>query len=154
MKKLYLIAIIALLNGAVFNGCTKKADPTPATVTNSFTATLGGNAWTAATVDGSVYQGSYINVKGTGSDGSILQVTMPLGIKAGSFSIGPGTENTVALNYGGTAYAASQGNGGTLTISSNDGNVIKGSFSKLTMHDTNFAKYENNCSGSFTAKYQ
>jgi hypothetical protein len=154
MKKLFLIAIIAFLNTAAFTACTKKTDPAPTTVTSSFSATLGGAGWSAATINGSIYQGSYINVKGTASDGSILQITMPLDIKAGSYSIGPGTENTVALTYGGTAYAASQGNGGTLTISSNDGNVIKGSFSKLTMHDTYFQKYENNCSGSFVTKYQ
>lgn len=155
MRKLFLFVTILLLSHAAFISCAKKTDPaTPATVTNSFTASLGGTPWTATSVTASIYQGSFINIVGTTSDGTNLQVTVPSDIKAGSYSIGPGTSNTVALNYGGTAYAASQGNGGTLTISSNGSSVIKGSFSKLTMHDTYFQKYEYNCSGSFVGKYQ
>jgi hypothetical protein len=154
MKKNLLLSLSVMLCFTIIS-CNKATNTTnnntPPAVTNSFTANVNG-AWTATNVTGSVYSSDYINVKGVATDGSYLQVTMPIAIAAGTYNIGAGTQITVAYTASGSGYS---GANGTLVISSNSNNVIKGSWSgtDLTGFTASVATIYST-SGTFVAKYR
>jgi hypothetical protein len=155
MKRNLLVFILVVASLGLNVSCKKPTDPNTnnnnTTVTNSFTANLGGS-WTATTITGSVYSSDYINVKGIAADGSYLQVTMPIGITAGTYNIGAGTQNTIAYTSPTGGYS---GAGGSLVITSNSNNVIKGSWSGCDLQGSNSSiPTIGGTSGTFVAKYQ
>ncbi len=154
MKMKLIPSLLMMIVFGITLSCTKtNPNPTPApvTVNPTFTANIGGNAWTA-TPTGSLYT-TYINIDGTAADGTKLKVTFPQDIKAGTYTIGSGSQSSLSYTTSSGVYSAVTG--GNLVIASNANNIVKGSWngvdlefyvsSKPTIYGT---------SGNFEAKYQ
>jgi hypothetical protein len=156
MKKNLILSMIITVGFGLSVSCNKTTNtptPAPTTVTPVFTADLGGTAWSATSIAGSVYSSSYITVVGTAADGSKLKITFPIDIKAGTYTIGATSQSSLSYSVSSGAYTANTG--GNLVITSNADNVIKGSWNGADLEyyvSTTATIY--GTSGNFVAKYQ
>lgn len=154
MKKIFIISLAA---AAFASSCKKSTSSpttnTPAAVTQSFTAMIGGNNWTAATVTGTLFTG-YINISAMAADGSSLFLAFPQNITAGSYTMGSGTNYNLAYHSTATTNNAYTGINGTLVITSNANNVVQGSYSGVDLDNgNNSVTTIYGTSGAFVAKY-
>ena len=154
MKKIFILSLaVAVFTVSCKKSTSSPASTTPATVTQSFTAVIGGNNWTAATVTGTIYSG-YINITATASDGSTIILSFPQVITAWSSAMGSGTSNNLSYRSTSATNSSYTGFNGTLVITSNANNVVQGSYSGLDLENgNNTIPTIYGTSGSFVAKY-
>jgi hypothetical protein len=151
MKNILKLSFLFILGLAVFASCAKRnPDNTPPSgTTNSMSGTIGGNAWTAATITVNVDTNLVeIDMIGTSSTNSYVAVELPEHIAAGTYDQNIGT---IEFYYDATHYYFLTT--GTVKVTSNTGSVISGNFSG-TMTNPSTMVTTTATAVNFTVKYK
>ena len=136
----------------LLSSCAKKDNTTSpaATFTSTMSATFNGTAWTAASVTGGASSGT-MAITGTNSNSTQILIEMPTTVTAGTYS--PDLTGSYHVLYTASASDPYYISSGSIVVTSNANNIIKGTFSG-TMTDVMGSSTMTCTNGAFSAKYQ
>ena len=147
-KKYISLASIVLSWLCLASSCAKKPSPAPLATSSDMSATVSGTAWTSTTSKATKNVGTDSIAGFRSSDSSTILLLFPDGQNSGD-TLKVGSVNTIQYLKGNVIFHAING---SIIISSNSNNTLKGTFS-ATVEDYNTSNKITITGGKFTAKF-
>ena len=130
MRFLYYLLFATFISSTLLiSSCSDDNDDEDPPVTPFMTANVGGSSWSASSSLVATTGGNNLIITGKGSDNTEMLLTIVGYNGTGTYQLMPSEETLGRWTDDGTVYSTFLGGSGSIVISFDDGNQIRGTFS-------------------------